>query len=75
MNTLTATYCAMCEKIASAFRAIRLGMFEQTAFDPRFNKETYKELSSLSDYELRDIGITRGDIMHLSMGGEVHRGR
>lgn len=25
-------------------------------------RRTYKELNSLSDYELRDIGISRGDI-------------
>jgi uncharacterized protein YjiS (DUF1127 family) len=25
-------------------------------------RKTYKELSKLSDYELRDIGLTRGDI-------------
>jgi uncharacterized protein YjiS (DUF1127 family) len=30
--------------------------------------QTYKELSSLSDYELRDIGISRGDIYSTAKG-------
>ena len=29
-------------------------------------RNTYKLLSKLSDYELRDIGICRGDIYHIA---------
>ncbi len=39
-----------------------------------FDHKGYKQLSKLSDYELRDIGITRGDINHICRGGTVHRG-
>ena len=69
-QTLTTYYCAFCDAVANFFNLA----VENTSIDPRFNKETYKQLSALSDYELRDIGITRGDIMHISMGGDIFRG-
>ena len=31
-------------------------------------KQTYKELSKLTDYELNDIGICRGDIRNIARG-------
>ena len=34
-------------------------------------KDTYKKLSSMSDRELRDIGICRGDIAAVSRGEDV----
>ena len=39
-----------------------------------FDHKGYKQLSRLTDYELKDIGITRGDINHVCRGGKVHRG-
>ena len=32
------------------------------------DKQTYKELSKLNDYELNDIGICRGDIRNIARG-------
>ena len=34
-------------------------------------KSTYRELNRLSDYELRDIGLTRGDIYGIATGDET----
>ena len=31
-------------------------------------KQTYKELSKLTDFELNDIGICRGDIRNIARG-------
>jgi uncharacterized protein YjiS (DUF1127 family) len=31
-------------------------------------KRTYKELSRLTDFELNDIGICRGDIRNIALG-------
>ena len=36
-------------------------------------RNTYNELSSLTDYELNDIGITRGDIRRVAMGDTSYR--
>ena len=36
-------------------------------------RNTYNELSSLTDYELNDIGITRGDIKRVAMGDLSYR--
>ena len=33
-------------------------------------RRTYRELSALSDHELRDIGISRGDIYSVSKDAE-----
>jgi IS30 family transposase len=69
-QTLTTYYCAFCDAVASFFK----GAVENTQLDSRFNRKTYTELSALSDYELRDIGISRGEIMHIAMGGAPFRG-
>jgi uncharacterized protein YjiS (DUF1127 family) len=34
---------------------------------------TYKALASLSDYELNDIGLSRGDIKYIARGGKPYR--
>lgn len=34
--------------------------------DKRIAKQTIKELSRLSDYDLEDIGLTRGDIYYVA---------
>jgi|13_taG_2_1085334.scaffolds.fasta_scaffold03609_8 uncharacterized protein YjiS (DUF1127 family) len=68
MTTLTATYCTICEKVNTFFKGIK------EAHDKRQSRRsTYKALSSLSDAELNDIGICRGDINHIANGGEVYR--
>ena len=69
-STLTTYYCNFCDTVANFFK----GQLENTKFDPRFNSKTYGELNALSDHELRDIGISRGEIMHIAMGGEPFRG-
>jgi uncharacterized protein YjiS (DUF1127 family) len=68
--TLTRFYCSLCDTITNFFK----GFVTESRFDPDWDSKGYKALSSLSDYELRDIGITRGDINHICRGGKVHRG-
>ena len=41
---------------------------------PKMNRKTYRQLHALTDLELRDIGICRGDIKNISMGKSVPRG-
>jgi len=67
MHTLTATYCAFCDVVENFIK--RLGLI--TSDYVKFDRECHKELSSLSDYQLKDIGLTRGDIMYVSRGGKV----
>ena len=64
------SYCYFCDTITDFFK----GFVKESRFDPNWDSNGYKQLSKLSDYELRDIGITRGDIMHICNGGTVHRG-
>jgi uncharacterized protein YjiS (DUF1127 family) len=68
--TLTRFYCSFCDAITNFFK----GFVTESRFDPDWDSKGYKALSSLSDYELRDIGITRGDINHICRGGTVYRG-
>jgi uncharacterized protein YjiS (DUF1127 family) len=68
MTTITRTYCAMCDKIS--------GYFKKTVTDIKEDagrRNTYKVLSALSDADLRDIGITRGEIGFISEGGKPFR--
>ena len=67
MNTLTTYYCAFCDAIVAFFT----GLVPKASY----NRKTYNQLSVLSDYELKDIGLCRGDIMHIAKGGTVYRGR
>ena len=69
-QTLTTYYCAFCDKISNFFK----NAVKETRLDPKFDKTTHRILSQMSDRELRDIGISRGDIMHISMGGDIYRG-
>ena len=50
------------------------GFVTESRFDSSFDHKGYKQLSRLSDYELKDIGITRGDIDHICRGGKIYRG-
>ncbi len=38
-------------------------------------KQTIKELSRLSDYDLEDIGLTRGDIYDVARSGYSNKNR
>ena len=69
-QTLTRFYCSFCDAIKNFFK----GFVTESRFDPNWDSNGYKQLSRLSDYGLRDIGITRGDINHICRGGKVHRG-
>ncbi len=68
--TINTFACNICSAIANFFK----GFVTESRFDPSWDSEGYKQLSALTDYELRDIGITRGDINHICRGGKVHRG-
>ena len=68
MSVLVSTYCSFCEVVSNFFKSI------SKAFKPSYNKAVYRQLNSLTDYELRDIGLCRGDIMHIAKGGTVYRG-
>ena len=63
--------CNICNAIANFFK----GFVKESRFDSSFDHKGHKQLSRLSDYELRDIGITRGDIDHICRGGKIYRGR
>jgi len=41
----------------------------------RRRRQTYRALSALSNAELHDIGINRGDIIRIADGGTVYTGR
>ena len=69
-TTFTRFYCSLCDTVAKFFK----GFITESRFDSRFDHKGYKQLSKLSDYELKDIGITRGDIDHVCSGGTVRRG-
>ena len=47
--------------------------FLQKLHDRQTYRNTYNELSSLTDYELNDIGITRGDIKRVAMGDPEYK--
>jgi hypothetical protein len=70
-TALTQVYCSLCDTVAKFFK----GFVTESRFDSSFDHKGYKQLSRLSDYELKDIGITRGDINHICRGGTVDRGR
>ncbi len=69
-TTLTRVYCSLCDTITHFFK----GFITESRFDSGWDSKGYKQLSRLSDYELKDIGITRGDINHICRGGKIHRG-
>ena len=47
--------------------------FLQKLRDRQTYRNTYNELSSLTDYELNDIGINRGDIKRVAMGDPEYK--
>ena len=57
------------ETIIEAFRVLR-----EVRAQRRLIKETEKELGRLSDYELADIGISRGEIHYIARSNDNLRG-
>ena len=57
------------ETIIEAFRVLR-----KARASKRLIKETEKELGRLSDYELADIGISRGEIHYIARSNDNLRG-
>ena len=55
-NVLTQTYCAICDAVESFFKTL------VTRKPKTFNRSTYNQLNALTDADLKDIGICRGDI-------------
>jgi uncharacterized protein YjiS (DUF1127 family) len=69
MSTITLNVCAICNTIKEYVLGI------QDAYKKRrANATTLRALSRLSDAELHDIGICRGDIPYVSKGGKIYRG-
>ena len=69
-QTLTRFYCSFCDIVANCFK----GFIEESRFDPNWDSQAFKQLSDLSDRELRDIGICRSDIKNIAKGGKMYRG-
>ena len=61
MTTLTTTYCAFCNIVSDLYKNFRDSII------PKMDRKTYRELHSLTDLELRDIGIFSGDIKNIYM--------
>ena len=43
-------------------------------FKSKVNWGVYNDLNSLTDRQLKDIGIGRSDIRYIASGGKVYRG-
>lgn len=67
MTVLTQTYCAFCEVVSNFYKNFR------DAITPKMDKKIYRELASLTDRELNDMGICRGDIPNIARGEHVPR--
>ena len=57
------------ETIIEALKA-----FSQHRANRKMIRETEKELHKLTDYELADIGLSRGEIYHVARSNENLRG-
>ncbi|MBO01731.1 MAG: hypothetical protein CMG35_03725 [Candidatus Marinimicrobia bacterium] len=62
-NTLTLYYCEFCETVGRFFSKFRSNM----------NWGVYNDLNSLTNRQLKDIGISRSDIGYIARGGKVYR--
>jgi len=67
MSTLTQTYCAFCAIIADGYKTLR------DTLTPKTDRKVYRELNAMSDRELHDMGICRGDIRHIAQGVKIPR--
>jgi len=70
MHTLTTTYWDLWDYAQSLLQFKR-----KPGSSVNFDKKAYRELQNLTDHELRDIGITRGDIHSICSGEDVKRDR
>jgi uncharacterized protein YjiS (DUF1127 family) len=70
MTTLAETYCAFCDRIALTVNNL-ISKWENR--ERPYNRDTYNALSKLSDHDLKDIGLCRGDIMFIAKGGSIYR--
>ena len=68
--TLSKTYCTICDTVKNAFNTVLEARAKRSS-----RNATYKALQQLSNAELNDIGICRGDINYIADGGKVYRGR
>ena len=73
MTTLLLTPANFLQSAISEVFATIKGWFVSYKDQRAFN-DTYKQLSSMSDRELRDIGISRGDIAAAARGENVRAG-
>tara|TARA_B110000046_G_scaffold168157_1_gene186332 strand:+ start:4482 stop:4703 length:222 start_codon:yes stop_codon:yes gene_type:complete len=64
--TITTYYCQFCEMVASFF-SNRVEAYRQK----RIVNDGIAQLNRMSDIELKDIGLTRGDIPAISRGEYV----
>lgn len=58
--TLKTTYCGVCAKIASIYSTIK------NASAASYDRKADAELRRMTDRELADIGICRGDIRRIA---------
>ena len=58
--------------IETIIEAVRI--FREVRASKRLIKETEKELGRLSDYELADIGLSRGEIYYVARSNDNLRG-
>ena len=68
--TISKTYCAICDKVSKLYKDLKEYYKAKRSYRKAFNT-----LSRLSDKDLNDIGICRGDINYIANGGDVYRGR
>jgi uncharacterized protein YjiS (DUF1127 family) len=54
--------------IADGYKTLR------NTLTPKTDRKVYRELNAMSDRELHDMGICRGDIKHIAQGGTIPRG-
>lgn len=63
---MTAHVVAMVKLVDLTFISAWLSRVVTTYYDWKRRKETFNQLHSLTDYELADIGISRGDIRSIA---------
>jgi uncharacterized protein YjiS (DUF1127 family) len=68
--TISKTYCAICDKVSKLYTDLKEYYKAKRSY-----RRTFNTLSKLSDKDLNDIGICRGDISYIAKGGDVYRGR
>ena len=73
MTTTTSTMTA--PQSFGAFPRIKTMMesFRRNRADQRAIRQTFNELSAMTDRDLADIGVTRGDIRHIAIQATARR--